>query len=144
MQEVELGVNRLAQVILGASSLTQSVIPSLLTTSPKLLEWKQELRETLERQAFSLCELLDGCEGLNVISPQGAMYAMVQIDCSVLDIKDDMEFSSRLLSEENVFVLPGQAFGVKNVFRVVFCSPTNVLEIAAKRISNFCLRHLNL
>ena len=145
LREVELGANRLAQVILGASCLVQSVIPNLLiANSPNLIEWKQDLRMTLEHQASFLCDKLARCQALNVILPQGAMYAMVEIDCTLFsDIQNDIEFSSKLLKEENVFVLPGSAFGMTNVFRVVYCSPESFLDAAATRISNFVERHIN-
>jgi tyrosine aminotransferase len=70
------------------------------------------------------------------------MYAMVKINVKrFMDVNDDLEFAEKLLKEENVFVLPGSAFGVRNVFRVVFCLPEPQLEVAAKRIADFCRRH---
>ena len=75
--------------------------------------------------------------------PQGAMYAIIKIHCEQYDsmIQDDMDFTKLLLEEENVFVLPGSAFDVENVFRVVFCSPEATLAVAADRIAAFCQRH---
>ena len=70
------------------------------------------------------------------------MYAIVRLDMDMLDVKDDLEFSKQLLEEENVFVLPGSAFGIhNNMFRVVFCAAEPVLEIAAQRITQFCVNH---
>ena len=57
------------------------------------------------------------------------------------DIRSDLDFCSKLLEEENVFCLPGNAFGVPNVFRVVFCAPVPILDAAAHRIAMFCRRH---
>jgi tyrosine aminotransferase len=147
LREVEAGANRLAQVILGASPLIQSVIPTLLsTTNNELVCWRETLRQTLGRQATFLCRKLSSahCHGLEVIAPQGAMYAMVKIDTQRLNLKDDMEFSALLLKEENVFVLPGSAFGAENVFRVVFCAAEPILDEAARRIADFCGRHANM
>ena len=150
LREVEAGAKRLAQVILGASHLPQSVVPALLDPSSQsdrdaIAKWKVELKSTLELQARAMCDGLVECHGLSVRFPQGAMYAMVGIDTSRLDIQDDMDFTKLLLKEENVFVLPGQAFGVDSsqrpVFRVVFCSSVDMLSEAAQRISNFCSRH---
>jgi tyrosine aminotransferase len=79
--------------------------------------------------------------------PQGAMYAMVTLDTSCFDpsIQDDLDFTTLLLKEENVFVLPGRAFGVDSpsftVFRVVFCASVELLREATVRISDFCDRH---
>mmetsp|Transcript_10947 Transcript_10947/g.30254 ORF Transcript_10947/g.30254 Transcript_10947/m.30254 type:complete len:85 (+) Transcript_10947:2026-2280(+) len=68
------------------------------------------------------------------------MYVIVKVDCRQLGLSDDTEFARRLLEEENVFVLPGSAFGVPNVFRAVISSPGSVLETASLRIHDFCQR----
>mmetsp|Transcript_22966 Transcript_22966/g.65074 ORF Transcript_22966/g.65074 Transcript_22966/m.65074 type:complete len:473 (-) Transcript_22966:208-1626(-) len=142
LNDIQLGVQRLAQIQLGASHLAQAAIPVLLSPStPGVAEWKHELKETLERQCMFLCNMLSHCEGLEVIPAQGAMYVIVKIDCQRLCVADDIDFARQLLEEENVFVLPGTAFGVRNVFRVVFSSPGIVLEAAALRINSFCQRN---
>mmetsp|Transcript_28669 Transcript_28669/g.69567 ORF Transcript_28669/g.69567 Transcript_28669/m.69567 type:complete len:541 (-) Transcript_28669:102-1724(-) len=143
LREVEDGAKRLAQVVLGTSHLVQTTIPKVLNPadSETMDEWKESLRRTLEEQAVVLCRNLSCCHGLEVVPPRGAMYSMVFLDLTKLDLQDDIDFSSRLLQEENVIVLPGTAFGCPNSFRVVFCSEKKVLEDAASRISNFCLRH---
>lgn len=142
LAEVEAGAQRLAQVILGASHLAQSAIPALLCShDPSLELWKENLKKTLAHQAELLCHRLNECHGLNVVLPQGAMYAMVQISTELLEVSDDKEFCQWLLKEENVFVLPGSAFGMPNVFRVVFCLPPPVLEESTRRIAEFCRRH---
>lgn len=152
LSEVEAGAKRLAQVILGASHLAQSVVPALLDAASQsdrdaIAEWKAELKSMLELQAKVVCEGLSECHGLSVHLPQGAMYAMVEIETASFDstIQNDMDFTKLLLKEENVFVLPGRAFGVDlsqhPVFRVVFCSSVDMLDEAAQRISRFCARH---
>lgn len=131
--------------MLGASHLVQKSIPKLLNPENSLIQdWKINLRATLERQASFLCQKLSACPGLEVLMPQGAMYAIVRIDVSRFEkaIRSDLEFSSCLLQEENVFVLPGTAFGVTGLFRVVFCAPEEILEQAASRMKAFCERHL--
>jgi tyrosine aminotransferase len=141
LQEVESGAKRLAQIVLGASHLIQRVIPGGVPSAPALDEWKQDLKLTLERQAKFIYRRLSICHGLSAIAPQGAMYSMVRIDLSVLDVVDDVDFSTKLLQEENFFVLPGSAFGCPNTCRVVFCCDEPLLEAAADRIDQFCLRH---
>jgi len=145
LKEVEAGAKRLAQVILGASHLAQTAVPVLLdTNNQSILEWKQNLRYTLEEQANFFCQALANVhEGLHVMEPGGAMYAMIRIDPSRFDesIQNDLDFSKLLLKEENVFMLPGTCFGVSNVCRVVFCAPSSILREAADRIEQFCQRH---
>lgn len=144
LADVEAGAKRLAQVILGASHPVQSAISVLLDPqNMKVQEWKTNIRNMLEDQATFLCDRLEECLGLNVMRPQGAMYAIVRIDIHKFgdSITSDLDFTSKLLKEENVFVLPGSAFGVPDLFRVVFCAPEQVLQEASVRIRNFCVRH---
>lgn len=143
LQPILEGAKRLAQVILGASHLAQSVIPALLTPSTVLSEWRLNLRQTLESRALVICQELSKCHGLTVYTPQGSMYAIVKIDLSQFagELQDDVEFTKKLLQEENVFVLPGQAFHYPGVFRVVYCASPHVLIEASRRINDFCQRH---
>ncbi|CAB9509207.1 Bifunctional aspartate aminotransferase and glutamate/aspartate-prephenate aminotransferase [Seminavis robusta] len=144
LREVEAGAKRLAQVVLGASHLVQMVVPKILdSNNQELRQWKADLKLTLEEQAKFLSLKLKDCPGLEVKEPQGAMYFILRIHVSKFGpaIQSDLDFSSLLLQEENVFVLPGIAFGVPGFFRVVFCGPATVLEQATKRIQCFCERH---
>lgn len=144
LQPILEAAKRLAQVILGASHLAQSVIPALLTPtcSTELSAWKLNLRQTLELHATMLCHELSKCHGLTVYPPQGSMYAIVKIHLAKFsDLQDDVDFTKKLLQEENVFVLPGQAFHYPGVFRVVYCSSPVELLDASRRIANFCQRH---
>jgi tyrosine aminotransferase len=74
------------------------------------------------------------------------MYAIVKIDLHQFAavFHDDVEFTKKLQEEENVFVLPGQAFHYPGVFRVVYCASPDVLIEASKRIHHFCLRHRSI
>jgi tyrosine aminotransferase len=143
------GAQRLAQVILGASHLVQSIIPVLLTPPTKeqrdaLLQFKSTLKGQLALQAKLLCNELSKCPGLTVYEPQGAMYSMVKVDFEYFDdaICSDVDFTKKLLEEENVFVLPGQAFGLDGVVRVVYCASPETLQAASDRILDFCERHV--
>lgn len=142
LSEVEAGAKRLAQVVLGASHLVQAAVPSLLDPDNVVIQqWKGKLKQTLQEQAGFLCKQLAQCHGLTVARPSGAMYCLVSIDALNSRIKTDLEFAALLLEEENVFVLPGTAFGLPGYFRVVFCSSNEVLGEAAERIRSFCERH---
>ena len=97
---------------------------------------------TLQSNATHTLHALRQIPGLKVVVPQGAMYVMVHLETSHFkDIADDVEFTQKLLDEEAVFVLPGQCFGMKNYFRVVFSAPEEKLQDAYDRIEAFCKRH---
>ena len=158
LKEIEAGAKRLAQVILGASHLAQCAIPAALKKEDDddtMIAWKQGVLSQLEEQSKVISQYIQSCNGLSLVStPQGAMYCMVRIhiqDFYHPFIKDDVSFIQLLLKEENVLVLPGQAFfGTTNdnndnnkhyFFRVVFCAPKETLVIAMKRLIDFCQRH---
>ena len=134
----------MAQIILGASHLAQTAVPALLQKDqPDIIQWKRELRQTLEKQSKFLSDMLSSCHGLRVLRAGGAMYTIIRLDVQQFDetIRNDLDFSRALLKEENIFVLPGSCFGMPNVFRTVFCAPIPVLEEATGRMKDFCQRH---
>ncbi|KAL4140664.1 hypothetical protein PRNP1_014945 [Phytophthora ramorum] len=105
-------------------------------------DFKKRYFATLENNAKFTVEILTNIPGLEVVVPQGAMYAMIKVKTSVLTkITDDFDFTQKLLDEESVFVLPGQCFGMTNYFRIVFSAPQEVLAQAYSRLAEFCLRH---
>lgn len=145
---IQAAAQRLAQIILGASHLPQTVVPHLLKRDdPEIMQWKETLRLTLEDQANYMVARLSKIPGLTVLPSGGAMYMMVRIqrDYFVTETSsctfDDQAFSQLLLREENVFVLPGKCFGFPNAFRVVFSAPMTLLQQAADRLEEFCARH---
>ncbi|KUF84373.1 Tyrosine aminotransferase [Phytophthora nicotianae] len=148
LKDVRTAYFKLSQNILGANSLVQSAIPDLLTPVPgsaeeqSLVNFKKRYFATLEDNATFTIDTLAKIPGLEVVVPQGAMYAMVKVQTEVLTkIKDDFDFTQKLLDEESVFVLPGQCFGMTNYFRIVFSAPHEVLADAYTRVAEFCRRY---
>ena len=136
LSEVRKGLMDLSTLTLGPSSLVQAVVPDLLENTNSAY-YEQVTLQLLECARAIECGLA-GIRGLHVVKPQGAMYIMVGLDLSELGVKDDVEFSSRLVSEESVFVLPGSVFQMPNYFRIVITSPPAVLAEACVRIRGFC------
>jgi len=148
LTELREGFNRLTQLIVGANTLIQGAIPHILcpaagsSDAVSLAADNAHYCNTLEQNAAFTHERLSRVVGLRPVQPQGAMYVMVGYDPQVLtDIRDDADFTDKLLSEEAVFVLPGQCFGVANFFRVVYSGPKDKLADAFDRIDAFCKRH---
>eukprot|EP00940_MAST-03C_sp_MAST-3C-sp2_P001602 g1602.t1 len=138
-------LQRLTQLTLGACTLVQSVLPSVLTPAAgsaeakRLEQFRNAVNERLGEHAKFTCSYLERVPGLRVVRPRGAMYVMIGVEVERLGVADDVEFCDLLLKEEAVFVLPGQCFGVRNFFRVVFAAPMPMLK-DAKRRSGTCDR----
>jgi tyrosine aminotransferase len=137
--DIRSGLMDLSTLTLGPTSLVQSIVPDLLEDTAK--EYYVQVLHQLEDNVSVLKKNLADAPGLRLIEPQGAMYVMVGLDLEILDdIKDDVDFSTKLVEEESVFVLPGQVFQIPNHFRIVITSPKNVLQDACERIRAFCDR----
>jgi len=135
-KEIKQGLVKLSQVILGANSLAQSIVPSLLTDTP------QSYRDDVNAQLRSNCdisfEMLQRIEGLRPSKPKGTFYMMVEIDTKKLNVEDDMDFTQKLVEQQSVYVLPGSCFKMNTFFRIIFSSPRASLIEAIERIDVFC------
>ena len=102
----------------------------------------QEMFLTYKRRRDLFYAALDDCAGLNVYLPEGGMFLMLDIRATGLSAQ---QFSERLLLDEGVSVLSGEAFGpsVAGHVRCSLCvSDTELLE-AAQRIKRFMGRFVN-
>jgi aspartate aminotransferase/aminotransferase len=85
-----------------------------------------------------MVEMLSRINGIKTPTPSGAFYVFPSIkDLGI----PSMEFCTRLLEEEGVAVVPGQAFGVPDgYFRATYCRPENEITEALTRMANFVTR----
>jgi len=82
-----------------------------------------------DRRAFMYEKLL-AIDGLHCVNPQGAFYMLPNISAFGLD---SVTFSSRLLEEAKVAVVPGAAFGADANVRLSYaCSKENIAEGVAR------------
>jgi aminotransferase len=79
--------------------------------------------------------------GLDCFEPKGAFYTFPNIQRTGLT---DMEFSKKLLMEEQVAVIPGSAFGPSGAGHVRACYANSYanLEEALTRIDRFVKKHI--
>ncbi|KAF7102446.1 hypothetical protein CFC21_103580 [Triticum aestivum] len=74
--------------------------------------------------------------------PEGSFFMMVKLDVSQLsDIRDDVDFCSKLAKEESVILLPGKSLGMMNWLRITFASEPPTLKQGLERVKSFCRRH---
>jgi tyrosine aminotransferase len=147
---VREGLMVLTQVIIGANTLIQSILPAILTPAAgshparELEQWRAATIAQLESNANLTVERIRAIPFLRPVRPAGTLYVMVEMLPELFrgtGIQDDMDFVQKLLSEEAVFVLPGKCFGIPNFFRIVFSAPRAKLEAAYDRMAAFCARY---
>jgi aminotransferase len=77
--------------------------------------------------------------GLTTFEPLGAFYAFPSIKASGMD---DETFAERLLQEERVAVIPGNAFNAAGDYvRCSYATAYEKIEEALERLQRFMSRH---
>ncbi|WP_031497084.1 pyridoxal phosphate-dependent aminotransferase [Bryobacter aggregatus] len=96
------------------------------------------LAEFRKRRDYAL-ERLRAIPGFSCRTPQGAFYAYPNISgvFGKGGIHTPMEFSSKLLAEALVTVVPGEAFGSNNHFRLSYATSMEDLKKGLDRIEEF-------
>lgn len=106
LSEIRRGLFDLSGLIIGANTLIQAAISEFFKTIPE--SFYDGVNRLLEANASLVSSLLSDVEGLTAIKSQGAMYMLIGLKQGYFKgIKDDIEFSERLLAEQSVAVLPG-------------------------------------
>jgi aspartate aminotransferase len=98
-----------------------------------------------KRRRDLVVDLLNDCRGLHCPLPQGAFYVYPNCGQTLGKttaggklLKDDFDFANALLDEQQVAVVPGQAFGLSPYFRISYATSDEVLKRACERINVFC------
>ncbi|XP_041376310.1 tyrosine aminotransferase-like [Gigantopelta aegis] len=137
---VRNGLVSLSQRILGPNSLVQSALPKILENTPQ--DFFNDTLEYIQKNAAVFYESLSRVQGLFPVMPQGAMYMMVGYEKERFpDIKDDVDFTEKLVKEQSVFCLPSKCFQYANFFRIVLTVPSDKVVEACERIKEFCSSH---
>lgn len=101
-------------------------------------EFVQEMIEEYDRRRKLIFSGLNEL-GLPTFEPRGAFYAFPSVAASGMD---DETFAQRLIEEERVAVVPGNAFHADAQFvRCSYATSLEKIEEALERIHRFMLRH---
>ena len=73
-----------------------------------------------------------------MVEPQGAFYFLVNIEKMGLK---SMNFADKLLSRQQVAVVPGIAFGADETVRFSYACRLDVIKTGLDRFEQFCLAH---
>ncbi len=92
------------------------------------------MKEAFISRRNEAAALFNAIEGLSVVVPDGAFYLFVNIKAIS---HDSMDFSKKLLAQENVAVVPGVAFGSEGYFRFSFATDIESIKEGIARIARF-------
>lgn len=99
--------------------------------------------EEFERRRDYMYKELCNIECIKPIRPQGAFYIMINVEETIgkaingETIKSSLDFARLLLDNENVAVIPGEAFGLDNYIRVSYATSMEAIEKGINRIREF-------
>ena len=81
--------------------------------------------------------------GVKILMPKGAFYAYPNISCVYGHggINSTMDFAERLLAEEFVAVVPGEAFGSNDQIRISYATSMHELTRGLDRIEKFIRKY---
>ncbi len=96
------------------------------------------LAEYRRRRDF-VVERLRAIPGVSIVTPKGAFYAYpnISVGFSGGRIRNSFEFSTALLEEAHVAVVPGEAFGTQNHVRISYATSMQELERGLDRMQTF-------
>jgi arginine:pyruvate transaminase len=100
-------------------------------------EYVQEMRAEYRARRDFVLEQLEGIDVLRCARPRAGMFIMCDVSGTGMDGRG---FASRLLEEQAVSVIPGDAFGpsAEDFVRLGLAQDRSVLKQACKRIKDFC------
>lgn len=88
-------------------------------------------------------ERINKIDSLFCVKPKGAFYILIDISKIIgkkineNKINNSIDFSNELLREENVAVIPGNAFGISNYIRLSYATSMDNIIKGLDRIENF-------
>ena len=117
------------------SSISQVAAIAALNGSHDVV--KMMVDEYKKRHDY-MCDALNEINGFNTSPGTGAFYLFPEVR-SVIESKgfaDDIEFSSFLIDQANVAVIPGSAFGAEGSIRISYATSMELLKESISRIKS--------
>ena len=98
-----------------------------------------KMRETFRKRREIAVKMINNIRGIKCLNPEGTFYLFPDINEVIRksNLKDSVEFCSKLLENSKVAVVPGSAFGIENTFRMSFALSEDDIIEGIKRIGEF-------
>ncbi len=137
MPDLKAAIRKLADARLCAPMSPQHVIKTAMTLPTSYLDAPMK---RLREQRDITFESINKIKGMRCNKPEGAFYAMAQVDLENGDLGTDEEFVLGLLREKGVLFVHGSGFGTApkdGFFRIVFLPNAETLRDVYTRLAEF-------
>ena len=105
----------------------------------------KESRKVFQDRRDLVVSMLNQCDGINCLKPEGAFYVFPSIEGLIgkktktgVVIDNDEAFVSQLLEQEGIAVVHGSAFGLGPNFRISYAASEDDLTKSCEAIQRFC------
>jgi alanine-synthesizing transaminase len=129
------GVELLASLRLCSNAASQWLVPAALREHPAIAEMVRPGGRLYESRR-AVVEMTRTSRYLRLKEPNGAMYAFIGVDQTLLPQFDDAAFSLDLLEHQQVLLIPGSSFNAAyhSHFRIITLPPPETLRTVLQRI----------
>ncbi len=124
------------------SSISQAAAVAALNGDQSFL---QERNDAFVARRDMVVDMLNACEGLTCIKPEGAFYVFPSCAGCIgkttpdgKSIENDADLVTYLLEAEGVACVQGSAFGLEGYFRISYATSEEALKDAGVRIARAC------
>ena len=102
----------------------------------------EEMRQAFDRRRLLMVSLLEKIDGFTLFPPTGAFYCFPDIAARLNETTGTtpLDFCARLLDEERVAVVAGEAFGAATNIRLSYATSDEDIEEGCARLARFASR----
>lgn len=132
------GLNMLSNMRLCSNVPAQSIVQTALGGHQSVKGYVVPDGRIYEQREY-IYKALNDIPGITAVKPKAAFYIFPKIDTQKFNILDDEKFALDLLRDKKLLVVQGSGFnwGKPDHFRIVYLPRIEVLEEAAKKLSDF-------
>ena len=114
-------------------------MPAAITALNECEDQVRQMVAAFAERRVVMTGLLNKIPGVRCPEPKGAFYVFPDVSETFgrLGVKDAVEFSSRLLDEARVSVVPGEPFGDNNCIRLSYATSLENINKGLERLADF-------
>jgi len=137
INDLKKAIYKLADARLCAPSTSQYAIKEAIHINP---EYTKRVMDRLRKQRDVTYDALNKIEGISCNKPEGAFYAMPQVDLQNGALGTDEQYIINLLDETGILYVHGSGFGMdkhSGFFRLVFLPDVEILKEVYGKMADF-------
>ncbi len=139
VKRIKENIEKLLGMRLGPNTFSQYAVKPALEQAAYYVEKMVKPGGRLFEQRNLLVDAINAIPGLSVNTPQGSLYAFIELDKKYYNVEDDQQWAFDLLKEQHILITEGTGFNMtsKQFFRMVFLPNVDEIALLKERLSEF-------